>query len=109
MKPERSLPRAGNGSPRFPETAVAGFMDELEKEGLELHSFMLVRRGCVVAEHWWAPYAPELPHMLFSLSKSFTSAAVGLAAAEGRLSLQDKVVTFFPDWHRLILRIISRR
>ena len=44
-----------------------------------------------------SPYAPELPHCLYSLSKSFTSTAVGLAAAEGRLSLDDRVISFFPE------------
>ncbi len=41
---------------------------------------MLLRHGAVVAEGWWAPYAPELRHMLFSLSKSYT--AMGFAVAE---------------------------
>jgi CubicO group peptidase (beta-lactamase class C family) len=58
---------------------------------------MLLRHGHVVAEGWWVPYAAELPHMLFSLSKSFTSTAVGLAVAEGRLTVDDLVLPFFPD------------
>jgi CubicO group peptidase (beta-lactamase class C family) len=57
---------------------------------------MLLRRGQVVAEGWWAPYGPQYPHDLFSLSKSFTSTAVGLAVAEGRLSVDDPVLSFFP-------------
>jgi len=58
---------------------------------------MLVRHGHVVAEGWWTPYAPEIPHVLYSLSKSFTSTAVGFAVAEGRLTVNDKVVSFFPN------------
>lgn len=34
---------------------------------------------------------------MYSLSKSFTSTAIGLAAAEGRLTLDDSVLKFFPD------------
>ena len=49
----------------------------------ELHSLMVVRHGSVVAEGWAAPYAPDRLHELFSLSKSFTSTAVGFAVAEG--------------------------
>ncbi|MEP7291588.1 MAG: serine hydrolase, partial [Chloroflexota bacterium] len=60
-------------------------------------SLMLLRHGSVVAEGWWSPYRPERPHMLFSLSKSFTSSAVGLAVSEKRLSLDDKVISFFPN------------
>jgi CubicO group peptidase (beta-lactamase class C family) len=58
---------------------------------------MLVRHGHVVAEGWWSPFAPQLPHSMYSLSKSFTSTAVGLAIAEGKLSLDDPVLRFFPD------------
>ena len=51
----------------------------------------------MVAEGWWAPESAEKQHILWSLSKSFTSTAVGLAVAEGKLDIDDKVVTFFPD------------
>jgi CubicO group peptidase (beta-lactamase class C family) len=62
-----------------------------------MHSFMLVRHGHVVVEGWWAPYDADTPHILYSLSKSFTSTAVGLAIAEGKLSLDDEVLKFFPE------------
>src|SRR4029078_12169954 len=62
-----------------------------------MHSFRLVRHGQVVAEGWWTPYNAETPHVLYSLSKSFTSTAVGLAIAEGKFSLDDEVLKFFPE------------
>jgi len=77
--------------------AVLDFVEAVDRDIRYLHSFMLLRHGAVVAEGWWSPYAPERPHMLFSLSKSYTSTAVGLAVAEGRLTVDDKVVDFFPD------------
>jgi hypothetical protein len=58
---------------------------------------MLLRHAVVVAEGWWHPYRLEAPHVLFSLSKSFTSSAVGLAVAEGLLSVEDPLLKFFPD------------
>ena len=61
-----------------------------------LHSFMVVRHGRVIAEGWWAPEAPDKPHVLWSLSKSFTATAVGMAVDEGRLGLEDPVLKFFP-------------
>ena len=95
---------AGTGLPRStPEaqgvssSAVQAFVEAADKQIDALHSFMLVRHGHVVAEGWWAPYSADGPHMLFSLSKSFTSTAVGLAAAEGKLSIDDPVLKFFPD------------
>ena len=53
--------------------------------------------GPSVAEGWWSPYDPPTPHALYSLSKSFTSTAVGLAVAEGKLSVDDPVLKFFPE------------
>ena len=61
---------------------------------------MLVRHGQVVAEGWWSPYAADEPHMLYSLSKSFTSTAVGLAVAEGKLSVDDPVLELLPGRRR---------
>ncbi len=62
-----------------------------------MNSLMIVRHGHVVAEGWWKPYRAEARHSLYSLSKSFTSTAVGLAIAEGKLKLHDPVVQFFPE------------
>ena len=58
---------------------------------------MLLRNGKVIAEGWWDPYSADRPHMLFSLSKSFTSTAIGFAVQEGLLTVDDKVCDFFPD------------
>ena len=58
---------------------------------------MIIRHGRVIAEGWWAPYRPELKHTLYSLSKSFASTAMGFAVAEKRLTVNDKVISFFPD------------
>src|SRR5665213_2239670 len=62
-----------------------------------LHSFMLVRHGHVIAEGWWKPEAADKPHVLNSLTKSFNSTAVGLAIEDGKLSLNDPVLKFFPS------------
>jgi CubicO group peptidase (beta-lactamase class C family) len=58
---------------------------------------MLLHHGKVIAEGWWNPYRSDLRHTLYSLSKSFTATAVGFARAEGKLSLSDKVLSFFPN------------
>lgn len=63
-----------------------------------LNSLMILRNGKVWLECWWKPYAPDIPHILFSLSKSFTSVAIGLAQNEGKLSVTDRLVSFFPEY-----------
>ncbi|HEX4149120.1 MAG TPA: serine hydrolase [Pirellulales bacterium] len=91
------LPRSSPEAQGVSSSAILAFVEAADKQLDALHSFMLVRHGHVVAEGWWAPYNAEAPHSLFSLSKSFTSTAVGLAIAEGRISLDDAVVKFFPE------------
>ena len=90
------LPRATPESQGVPCAAIAAFVDGAERSIQHLHSFMLLRHGHVIAEGWWHPYRAAAPHELYSLSKSFTSSAVGLAIAEGLLGLDDPVLKFFP-------------
>lgn len=61
------------------------------------HSIMMMRHGKLCLNACWKPYDTETPHMLFSLSKSFTSVAIGMAQAEKRVSINDKLVAFFPE------------
>jgi CubicO group peptidase (beta-lactamase class C family) len=91
------LPRSIPEQQGIASSAILAFVEAADREIDTMNSFMLVRHGHVVAEGWWAPYDAESPHVLYSLSKSFTSTAVGLAIAEGKLSLHDEVLSFFPD------------
>lgn len=91
------LPRLAPSASGVSARAVVALLDRLEVEAIECHSIMVVRHGHVVAEGWWAPYSAERPHLLYSLTKSFTSVAVGLAIADGLLSLDDLLVDVLPD------------
>ncbi len=92
-----ALPRSTPEAQGISSTAILDFLNDAEQKIDALHSIMLVRHGQVVTEGWWAPYAATEPHMMFSLSKSFTSTAVGLAISEGKLSVEDPILKFFPD------------
>jgi CubicO group peptidase (beta-lactamase class C family) len=96
-KAEGQLPRSRPEAQGLSPAAILAFVDEADRKIDALHSFMLLRHGHVVAECWWAPYDAKTRHELYSLSKSFTSTAVGLAIAEGKLSLDDPVLKFFPE------------
>jgi CubicO group peptidase (beta-lactamase class C family) len=89
---KRSTPEAEGVS----SAAIQAFLDAMAQTKNELHSLIVSRHGKIVAEGWWKPYAAEIPHTMYSMSKSFTSTAVGLAVAEGKLSVEDKVTSFFP-------------
>ena len=92
-----ALPCATPESQGLPSAAILAFIEALESKIDSPNGLILVRHGHVVAQGWWRPFMPEYRHMLFSLSKSFTSTAVGLAVAEGLLVVDDTVVSFFPD------------
>ncbi len=91
------LPRSSPEAQGVSSSALLAFVEAADKSIDSMNSVMIVRHGHVVAEGWWAPYSAEAPHSLYSLSKSFTSTAVGMAIAEGKLSVDDEVLKFFPD------------
>ena len=91
------LPRSTPEAEGISSEGILKLVEALDKEPGDVHSFMLVRNGKIVADGWWEPYGKNDPHILWSLSKSFTSAAIGMAVEEGLLSLNDKVISFFPD------------
>jgi CubicO group peptidase (beta-lactamase class C family) len=91
MPLSRSTPEAQGISSQ----AVREFAEAADKINT-LHSFMVLRHGRVIAEGWWKPEATDKPHVLNSLTKSFNATAVGLAIEDGKLSLDDPVLKFFP-------------
>ncbi len=91
------LPRSTPSDAGVSSQAIGALIDRLAEKGVETHSLMVVRHGQVVAEAWWAPYSAEQPHLLYSLTKSFTAMAVGLAIEDGVLSLDDRIVDVLPD------------
>jgi CubicO group peptidase (beta-lactamase class C family) len=90
----RSTPQAEGVDP----AAIERLLDSLATKDLRVHSLMVLRHGSVIAEGWWRPYAAETPHIMFSVSKSFTSTAIGIAQDEGLLSVDEPILNFFPSY-----------
>jgi len=94
-----SIPRA-----KTPEevgvssAAIRNFLNEIEYRNVNIHSFMVIRHGKVACECFRAPYTPERPHAMYSVSKTITATAVGIAVGEGLIRLDDKVKDYFPDY-----------
>ena len=104
------LPRSTPAEQGVDVTGIDAFVTALAPEpGAELHSLMVVRHGHVVAEHWWPPYGPQTPHLLYSLSKSFTATALGFAVAEGTVDLDATVLSYFPELDSRVTDERSRR
>lgn len=66
--------------------------------GQETHSFMLLRHGKVLSEGYFAPYSPDMPHTVYSITKAFTGMAVGFLADEGKLRVGDRISEYFPEY-----------
>lgn len=97
MNERYRIPRASTPEEAGVSSAVLSeFMDAIEKNNWNIHSFMVIRHGKVAAECFRAPFTPERPHAMYSVSKTFTGTAVGIAVTEGLISLEDKVRDFFP-------------
>ncbi|MBF4462916.1 MULTISPECIES: serine hydrolase domain-containing protein [unclassified Rathayibacter] len=94
----RSLPRSSPSAHSYDADGVLAFVEAVEAAPrLELHGLVVVHGGEVLAEGWWAPYTADRLHLLYSVSKSVTSTAVGLAVGEGLVDLDATVLSFFPE------------
>jgi len=79
------LPRNIPESEGVSSSGIIDFLNAIDTGRQEIHSFMFLRHGKVIAEGWWDPYGPDYKHLLYSASKTFTATAIGLAVSENRL------------------------
>ncbi|MBE5876969.1 MAG: serine hydrolase [Lachnospiraceae bacterium] len=80
-----------------PSEAVQRFVQEIAEKKLALHGFMLLQGKTVVAESYAKPFSRKAPHRMYSITKSFTSLAIGLLVQEGKIDLSDKICKYFPE------------
>jgi CubicO group peptidase (beta-lactamase class C family) len=77
---------------------LADMLEIIQSEALGIHSALLIRNGYLVMEAYFHPYAQGTRHLLFSVTKSFTSALVGIAVELGLIEGVDApALSFFPD------------
>lgn len=89
------LPRAE--TPDSVAQAMEGFFQKAAIDSFDIHSVMIVKDGQVIFSRWQSEGVDTVSHVLHSVSKTFTATAVGLAIADGKMALTDKVIDFFPD------------
>lgn len=96
MSTMMTFPQASPESLGIPSAAIERYLDHVRDSRLELNSLMIIRHGRLAASGWWAPYSAQRLHAAHSLTKSFTSTAIGLMIHEGRIGLHDRVADLFP-------------
>lgn len=93
-----SFPTAKPEKLDVPAVAIQAMIKAIREEHkLELHSFLILRHGKLIWEEYFRENEADARHSLYSVSKSFTSTAIGLAEAQGLLSVEDKLYSFFPE------------
>lgn len=91
-------------STTFPEatgisaSCIMDALREIDTRGISMHSFLFCKDNCLVAEGYYAPVKKNDLHRMFSVTKSFVSIAIRFLQEEGRLSLDDSIVKFFPEY-----------
>jgi CubicO group peptidase (beta-lactamase class C family) len=69
----------------------------MREQGVNIHSLLVIRHGSVLVDAYFYPYDGETVHDLASVSKSIMTTLIGIAAGQGKLSLDDPMLAFFPD------------
>ena len=68
----------------------------LEEHNIENHGLIIMQNGETVFEEYAEPYWKDMPHTLFSVTKSIVSTAAGFAINEGLFTLDSKIIDLFP-------------
>ena len=74
------------------EMTIAGLLAQTCTDG-----FLVVHRGRIVTEQYFNAMTPGTPHLLMSVSKSVTSAVVGVLAGRGQLDVSAGVADVVPE------------
>ena len=77
---------------------ICDFYKELEKYGIENHGLIIEQGGEILFEEYAYPYSADMPHTLFSVTKSIVATAAGFAIDEGLFSLDTKILSLFPEY-----------
>lgn len=76
---------------------IEKFLDRLDEKKICMHSFLMLKEGKIIAEGYWKPFDREHLHRMYSVSKTFVSAAIGILSDQGKISLENKIIDYFPD------------
>ncbi len=92
-----TFPKVSPEEAGIPSGCIIRFIERLKQRQIAMHSLLIMRRDKLLFEGYYAPYKADTLHRMFSISKSFTSVAIGLLAEEKKLSLDDPIVQYFPE------------
>lgn len=76
---------------------LADLLAAIAGRQVNLHSVLIVRHGAIVLEEYFAGHGPEVPHIQYSVTKSFIATLIGIAIDQGLIpGVDEPLSTFFP-------------
>ncbi len=81
----------------LPSSEVSRLINYLNDNSHATHSLLLIRDDKIFTEAYWKPFDKDFCHRQYSQTKSFVGIAIGLLVSDGKLSLDDKVIDYFPE------------
>ena len=81
----------------LPSSEVSRFINYLNDNSHATHSILLIRDDKIFTEAYWKPFDKDFCHRQYSQTKSFVGIAIGILLSEGKLSLDDKIIDYFPE------------
>ena len=91
---ERDLPQNHGVDP----AKIKRVLETLDKKNIPMHSLLILKDDRLIFEKYYAPYRKDTLHRMFSISKSFTAAAIALLTMENKVELDDPVTEYFPEY-----------
>ena len=84
----------------FDSSLLSGLLDRIRIGDYgNVHSLLIVRHGCLVIDEYFRGYSRETLHPVYSVTKSVTSALVGIALERGEISrIDQQLLSFFPEY-----------
>lgn len=76
---------------------VLKYLKMIQEHDMSSHSVLIARGDKLICEAYWEPFERDMNHRMYSQTKSYVGIAVRLLADEGKISLDDKIISYFPD------------
>ena len=110
--PGRDFEKASCRDAAIDKFLLVDMFDKIEELNLNIHSMVLLRDGAKIFDVYADGFNPTSREEVYSISKSFTSIAIGICLDQGLFALDQSVLSFFrhelssynPDYEKVTIR-----
>lgn len=80
------------------EERIAQFLNNLRESTVDCHAVAIMQDGKVIFSRAYEPFDINAVHPVYSVTKSFTSMAIGILVSAGKLKLEETWLSYFPEY-----------